>query len=213
MKKIRLIFLNLLALFIVSACTIKQTINFNEDMSGNNEVLIDYIGFMEEMEEMESLMGGSSSMDKDMGLEDLTVVFKDVEGITNLKNIQNTKDGLFGFSFDFKDTKILDEAMTSFLGEEGSSKEKAAKSYVQKKKKLILNFDNQDLGHMKESLVAQSMMIASMDYSLTVNFPFKVTSVDNKNYSLSADRKSMTATISLEDYLNGNKSLSTKVKW
>jgi hypothetical protein len=86
---------------------------------------------------------------------------------------------------------------------------------VQKKKKLILNFDDQDLGGMKESLGDESMMmmLGSMDYEFTVKFPFKVKSVDNKNYSLSADRKSMTTTINLEDYLSGGESLSTKVKW
>lgn len=216
MKTIRIIILNLVALFVVSACTIKQTINYNEDMSGNNEVIIDYGEFMEQMG---SLMGDSSGLDKDMNMKeslgDISDAFKNLEGLTNLKTIEKSKEGIVGFSFDFTDTKNLNAAMSNYLGDEGESKKKAPKTYTQKKKKLILNFDDQDMAGMKESLGDESMMMmmGSMDYEFTINFPFAVKSVDNKTYTLSADRKSISTTISLEDFISGNESLSTKIKW
>lgn len=216
MKTIKLILLNLIALFIVSSCTIKQTIDYNEDMSGNNEVIIDYGDFLEQMG---SLMGDSSSLDKDMdmkdGLGDLEESFKDLEGLSNLKTIQKTKEGIVGFSFDFEDTKSLDAAMSNYLGEESSKKKKAPKAYIQKKKKLILNFNSEDLGELKESLGDESMMMmmASFDYEFTVNFPFALKSVDNSLYTLSADRKSISTSINLGDYLEGKENLSTKIKW
>ena len=216
MKTIKLLFLNVLTLFIVTSCTIKQTINYNEDMSGNNEIIIDYGDFLEQMS---GLMGDSSSLDKDMdlkeGLGDLEDTFQDIEGISNLNTIQKAKEGLVGFSFDFKDTKSLNEAMSGYLSEETGKQKKASKSYVQKKKKLILNFDEQDLGSMEESLGDESMMMmmASFDYEFTVNFPFPIKSVDNKMYTLSSDRKSISTSVNLGDYLDGKESLSTKVKW
>lgn len=218
MKTIKLILLNLTALFIISSCTIKQTINYNDDMSGNNELIIDYGEFMEQMG---SLMGDSSGLDKNMdmkeGLGDLAENFKDIEGLTNLTTIQKTEEGLVGFSFNFRDTKSLNEAMSGYLGkhEASNKKKKTPKSYIQKKKKLILNFDNQDLGGIKESLGDESMMMmmGSFNYEFTINFPFEIKHVDNKIYTISLDRKSMSTTVSLEDYLSGNESLSTKVKW
>lgn len=216
MKTFKLVLLNLIALFIVSSCTIKQTISYNEDMSGNNELTIDYGDFIEQMG---SLMGDSSNLAQDMdmkeGLGDLEESFKDKEGVSNLITIQNTKESIVGFSFDFEDTKSLDEAMAGYLDEEGDTKKKAPKTYVQKKKKLLLNFDNQDIASLKESMGDESMMMmmSSFDYEVTISFPFAIKSVDNTIYSLSADRKTLSATVNLEDYLNGTENLSTKIKW
>jgi hypothetical protein len=138
-----------------------------------------------------------------------------MEGVTNLITLQEQKEGLVGFLFDFKDTESLNEAMSGVLGGEGSNKKNAPKSYLQKKNKLILDFDNQDLGKMKKSIGDESMMmlIGSFDYEFTVNLPFTIKSIDNKIYTVSADRKSISATVNLEDYIIGNESLSTTVKW
>mgnify|MGYP006995595056 FL=1 len=138
-----------------------------------------------------------------------------MEGVTNLITLQEQKEGLVGFLFDFKDTESLNEAMSGVLGGEGSNKKNAPKSYLQKKNKLILDFDNQDLGKMKKSIGDESMMmlIGSFDYEFTVNLPFTIKSIDNKIYTVSADRKSISATVNLEDYISGNESLSTTVKW
>ena len=216
MKTIRLLFLNLIALFIVCSCTIKQTINYHEDMSGSNEIIIDYGDFIEQMG---SLMGDSTDLDKDIDMKEslggLSESFKNMEGVTNLITLQEQKEGLVGFLFDFKDTESLNEAMSGVLGGEGSNKKNAPKSYWQKKNKLILDFDNQDLGKMKKSIGDESMMmlIGSFDYEFTVNLPFTIKSIDNKIYTVSADRKSISATVNLEDYISGNESLSTTVKW
>jgi hypothetical protein len=68
---------------------------------------------------------------------------------------------------------------------------------------------------MKKSIGDESMMmlIGSFDYEFTVNLPFTIKSIDNKIYTVSADRKSISATVNLEDYIIGNESLSTTVKW
>ena len=216
MKTIRLLFLNLIALFIVCSCTIKQTINYHEDMSGSNEIIIDYGDFIEQMG---SLMGDSTDLDKDIDMKEslggLSESFKNMEGVTNLITLQEQKEGLVGFLFDFKDTESLNEAMSGVLGGGGSNKKNAPKSYLQMKNKLILDFDNQDLGKMKKSIGDESMMmlIGSFDYEFTVNLPFTIKSIDNKIYTVSADRKSISATVNLEDYISGNESLSTTVKW
>lgn len=216
MKTIKLFLLSLIALFILNSCTIKHTVSFNEDMSGNNEMIIDY---GELMEQMSGLMNDSSkqtkNMDLDKGLDGLTTSFKDIEGLTNINTIQEAKKGLLGFSFDFKDTKTLSEAMSKYLEDDIVSKKKnASTAYIQKKKTLILNFDEQDLGGMKESLGDESMiMMGSFEYEFTVNFPFAIKSIDNKLYTVSVDRKSMSANVNLEDYLSGKESLSAKVKW
>jgi len=217
MKKINIILMAIVAMIIATSCTIDQTIDYNADMSGTNNIIIDMSGAMEMMggmmgEDSEAMKG----MDMKEGLGELEESFGELEGVSNLKMIDDMKSYRMGFSYDFEDTKALNNAMKDYLDDGETAKKKKGKdAYKQKGKKLLLNFDDMDTEGLGESLGDPSMMgmLGMMDYNITINLPEPVKSIDNKVYMLSEDRKTVSANVSFEDMFGGEESLSTKIKW
>jgi hypothetical protein len=215
--KTKVVLLALIALLIASSCTIEQKIKYNEDMSGNNEIIVNYGGFLEQMG---GLTGGEEDFTEDLALtesmNEITDAFQDIKGISNVKPMTNSNKGIVGFSFDFKDTKALDGAMNNYWSgeEESPKKSKTSTMYELKKKTLSLNFDNKDfeeiLGEESEDI---SAMMNMFDYSISIELPFPVKSISNKNYTLSNDGKTIQTTVNLQDYVEGTQDLSVKVKW
>lgn len=215
MNKLRVIVLASIALFLSFSCTVEHTINYNEDMSGTNTIIVDY-GDM--FEQMGGLMGDSMNMGNDLGVKEslsgLEEDFADISGIENLKMINKEDNKRLGFSFHFNNTKALNQAMASYLSDEEENK-KAPKNYKAKRKALILKFAQGDMGSFTEGLGDPSMaaMLNMFDYQLTINLPKPVKSVNNPLYTLTEDRKSLSATISFEDMSLGKEDLSVKIKW
>ena len=215
MNKLRVIVLASIALFLSFSCTVEHTINYNEDMSGTNTIIVDY-GDM--FEQMGGLMGDSMNMGNDLSVKEslsgLEEDFADISGIENLKMINEEDNKRLGFSFYFNDTKALNQAMASYLSDEEENK-KAPKNYKAKRKALILKFAQGDMGSFTEGLGDPSMaaMLNMFDYQLTINLPKPVKSVNNPLYTLTEDRKSLSATISFEDMSLGKEDLSVKIKW
>ena len=215
--KIKIIFLAIVAVFVASSCTIEQKIKYNKDLSGNNQIVINYGGFMEQMG---GLMEGSEDLTKDLALtesmDELTTAFQEIDGVKNVNPIINGEKGLAGFSFDFKDTRALDAAMNSYLSEEGSTtkQKKASPMYLQKKKTLSVNLDNKDFDKLLgEESADMTAMMNMFDYTISIELPFPVKSISNSNYTLSNDRKTIQTTVNLQEYAEGTKDLSLKVKW
>lgn len=215
MNKLHVIVLATIALFLGFSCTVEHTINYNEDMSGTNTILVDY---SQMFEQMGGLMGDSMNLGNDLsvkeslsGLED---DFADISGIESLKMINEEDNKRLGFSFHFNDTKALNQAMASYLSDEEENK-KAPKNYKAKRKALILKFAQGDMGGFTEGLADPSMaaMLNMFDYQLTINLPKPVKSVNNPLYTLTEDRKSLSATISFEDMSSGKEDLTVKIKW
>ena len=217
MKTFNMITLAIFAMFIATSCTIDQTISYNDDMSGSNKIVIDMSGAMEMMGGM---MGDDSEamkgMDMKEGLGELEESFKDLEGVSNLKLIDDLKSYRMGFSYDFEDTEALNAAMKDYMDDDDAPKKKKSKdTYKQKGKKLFLNFDAEDMSGLGESLGDPSMlnMMGMMDYKITINLPQPVKKIDNSIYMLSEDRKTVSANVSLEEMFSGEEGLSTKIKW
>ena len=215
MNKLRVIVLASIALFLSFSCTVEHTIDYNEDMSGINTIMVDY---SQMFEQMGGLMGDSMNLGNDLsvkeslsGLED---DFADISGIENLKMINEEDNKRLGFSFHFNDTKALNQAMASYLSDEEEN-QKAPKNYKAKRKALILKFAQGDMGSFTEGLGDPSMaaMLNMFDYQLTINLPKPVKSVNNPLYTLTEDRKSLSAIISFEDMSSGKEDLSVKIKW
>lgn len=216
MNKLRLILMTLGTLFLAVSCTVEHTIDYNEDMSGTNTIIVDY---GDVLEQMGSLMGDSMNLGDDLSLKEslggLEEDFADIAGIDNLNMISEENNRRLGFSFDFKDTKALNKAMAGYLADDDSEQKKAPKNYKAKRKALILKFEKNDMGSFTEGLGDPSMasMLDMFDYHLTINLPKPVKKINNPLYTLSEDRKSLSATISFEDMSSGNEDLSAKIKW
>ena len=56
-------------------------------------------------------------------------------------------------------------------------------------------------------------MLGMFDYELTVKLPVSIKSINNPLYTLSEDRKSLRAAVSLEELSSGSEDLSVKIKW
>ena len=216
MNKLRIVLWALVALIMGASCTVEHTIDYNEDMSGTNTIVIDY---GDVMEQMGGLMGDSMNLGDDLSLKEslggLEQDFADISGIENLNMISEENNRRMGFSFSFKDTKALNKAMVGYLADDDMEKKKVPKNYKAKRKALILKFEQDDMGSFTEGLGDPSMasMLDMFDYQLTINLPKPVKSVNNSLYTLSEDRKSLSATISFEDMSTGSEDLSAKIKW
>ena len=218
MSKLHLFLVALLALILSTSCTIEQTIDYRADMSGNNKVIIKYGGVLEQMSD---LVGDSTGFDKEMDMSEfmgsLKGTFTGISGIGNLEVINKVEEKIMGFSLDFKDNKALNLAMAEYLKDEASpgKKKKTPKNYKTKKKALILNFDQGNLGSLSEGLGDPTMaaMLGLFDYSLTITLPRSIKSVSNPLYVVSEDRKSLSVELSFEDLSGGNEDLSVKIKW
>lgn len=218
MKNIKILLWAVVAVFVATSCTVEHTIDYDKNMSGTNTLIIDY---GEVMEQMGGLMGDSAGLDKDLdmteGLGNLEESLGQIDGVENMLLIEDTENKRMGFAFDFQDTKALNTAMSNYLsGDEAapSKKSKIPTTYKQKKKALILDMSNQDMGGLTESIdPSMASMLSMFDYELSINLPVAIKSVNNPIYTISEDRKSLKAIINFEDLSSGNEDLSAKIKW
>ncbi len=113
MKK-RIVNLLICAVLIFSmfGCVIKQEIYFYKDFSGKYKYSYDfteYVAYMQGEEDNDSLM-----MKNDDFAEFLNIVvaeLKQIEGINNVKYLNDTDNGLVYYQFDFEDVDALNKGL------------------------------------------------------------------------------------------------------
>jgi len=222
MKNIQIILLAFIAAFIATSCTIEHTVDFNEDFSGSNSFHMDMSEMMTMMKAMQpdSAAGDVNSMlgdyDMDSEMQELEKEFDKTEGLTNLEFIDRVEEGVLGMSFDFEDVKYITQGMSK-----ADTEDKLKDSndlFVLGKNSLEVNFSSSSFTDAfagdKEDTEEDMMGGFSMgDYALTLNFPFEIKSVDNENYMLSEDRKSVSFVMPLEAFSDKNIDLNTVIKW
>lgn len=212
MKTFRILMLAIIAGFIITACSVQQTVNFDKNMKGNMSFQVDMKDMLRELKNLQpdstktdiELLKETKVSESIMQLKD---EFEKTDGISNFKALENYENGILGFSFDFESIENINKGL-----EEGSKEKKAenVNLFTLGKNKLSIDF-----GDDKAEEDANDPM-AGFDigeYILTLNFPFPIKSVSNDLYTLSKDRKQVQLNIELTEMMKDFSKLKTDITW
>ncbi|MCB0738563.1 MAG: hypothetical protein KDC92_13685 [Bacteroidetes bacterium] len=193
---------SLLILFATSSCTLKQTYDFNSDFSGKHVVEVD-------MSAMTGLMEGENEMHllDSMGSDTLIDQLNAEPGISN--TFMTEENGLLKIGYDFSGLEAINntqsgKAMADALNSGMALTESTKPLFVLKGKKLIYNppaFDNSDFGDEMESFEGMGDML---QYEVVMHFAKPIKKIDNDDWRLSSDNKTISLTSSISELRNGN---------
>lgn len=221
MKTIQILLLAVVAMIIATSCTVEHTVNFNENMSGSNEMSIDMTGMINTLSMLmpDSAQKSTSELLGDMDLEkemaELKKELENNEGLSNFEALNNVDKNTFGFKFDFEDVKYIGEGMDAANKEKKDKSNKSSGLFVLGKNKLTVDFGSSDISEaMKGEEDEAGLMGFDMgNYVFTINFPFEIKNVDNKSYLISEDRKSVSLDIPIEEITKNAKSMNVEIAW
>ncbi|MBN2776275.1 MAG: hypothetical protein JXR36_01450 [Bacteroidales bacterium] len=108
-------------LLFTFGCSIKQEIYFNKDFSGKYKYTYDfseYVSYMGEEEDSDSLM--MKNEDFEEYLNTVVTELKKIEGINNVKYLNDADHGLVYFQYDFDNVNALNKGLvfSSYMDQE-----------------------------------------------------------------------------------------------
>lgn len=213
MKKSIIILSALLVLF--SGCIdIVEEITLNPDQSGNVAFYADLgaIGGLA-MNLGKTYMQGTL-LDQLKDLPETTAgILKGVPGLTNIKTVTNKK-GLYSVSFDFKNSKQLNQAIYKLFD---VKKRWYEPNYVRITKKKIVKKNYAPvlrffLKKYKDQ-VKDVAILKSVNYKAIFHFPKEVKRFSNKKSTLSSDKKSLEFKCTIDELINTNVNIGNKIKY
>lgn len=155
----KIVFLGLL-LSLVTSCVIRQEIYFKKDFSGTYKYTFDFKEYANMMNSEESDSTMLKNEDFVEYLESVKTALNEIQGISNIKTVNDADNGLVYYSFDFSDVKALNETLKfsgNFLNEKQSEN---PPYFIQKKKNLTFirpaapiqntSEDGEDLSYMND---------------------------------------------------------------
>jgi hypothetical protein len=213
-KKIFLVLL-LPILFLFNGCIeIVEEITLNADQSGNVKFYMDLgsLGGMA-MNMGESYMQGPL-LDQIKKLPETAAgILKGVKGLSNINPVTNKK-GLYSVSFDFKNSKQLNQAIYKLFD---VKKKFYEPNYIRlTKKKLVKKNYAPILRLFLKKYVSQikdTSILKLLAYRSTFTFPSAVKRFSNKKAVLSGDKKTLELTCTLEELLSSGTNIGNKVKY
>ncbi len=139
MKKRVVVFISLLfitSLFI--SCIIKQEIYFNKDFSGTYKFTYNFTDYNNYMEENEDSSNVSFQNEDFISLiQQLMVEFKKVDGINDIKFLNDTDNGISYFMYEFQNINALNKGIQLIFENMSSEAPTADAPYFVKKRKNI----------------------------------------------------------------------------
>ncbi len=210
----------LLSVFGCSACfDLQENLYFKKDGSGN-------FSFIVSLGDLKSMMSmfengksddntGKSQRTKKSSNEKLSNNFEStrkklmkIDGITNVKTIEDTVNNKFGLSFNFKNVGVLNSAMNRLFEDDTATEKSPDIVYFQwKDNQLIRNEEidsksiigksgdfTKDSKKRSETLLPFSLdqLFGSVSYSSSYEFEQKISQSANPNAALSSNMKKVT---------------------
>jgi hypothetical protein len=174
MKKL---FLCAFTLAVISACTFRTNVHFNEDWSGSLEYVLDISpmnALMDDTTERVSLLDDPES---GFSVSD----YESIKGVSNVKLAEDLEAGIYTFSLDFADVDVLnrviagEDPFTGALNESGEDGEPMR--FELKKNKLAVHLG--DFEKLNETLeedesFAYSGMESMVNYEINLTFDRKI---------------------------------------
>ncbi len=175
---------------LLFSCVIKQELHFNKDFSGSYKYTYDfteYVNYMGDMEEEEAEGEDSLAITNEDFEEYLSIVvseLKSIDGINDVKYLNDADNGLVYFSYDFDNVEALNSGLvySSYMDQEPLEN---PPYFIQKGKKLTFIRpatpieDEEDEQEVSEDDDYMNDMFA---WEFTIDFDSKV-----KKYDLQKD--------------------------
>ncbi len=183
MKKKTLNFLFItIATFLMFGCVIKQEVYFKKDFSGSYKYTYDfteYVSYMAGEEESDSLM--MKNEDFEEYLQTVKVALKEIDGISDVKIVNDADNGLVYFSYNFTNITALNSALkySSYMDPEPLTD---APYFEQKKKTLTFIRHAQPQEETEEGGEDTSYMNDMFKWSFAIEFE-----ADVKKYDIQKD--------------------------
>ena len=206
------LFLLLCIAFVLQGCIeIKETITLNANGGGNIALLID-LGKIGKAINQQS---GTNFLDqiKKVPLE-ANNLLKSSKGISNLQTKSDDEEGIYAISFDFKNTKSLNNAIYSLFNQK---KLAVMPNFIKVSKHkltrmnfapLIKKYVAKDKGNM-----VSDMFYQYVNFESTYNFPTAVKKVSNSKAKLENDNKTVHLKYTLHDLLTTDFDYGISVKY
>ena len=202
-----------LAFLLTSCFEFKEKVEFNSDGSGSFQFTIDMGQIKQMLQMMESMAGEDEGeegaegeaaeeekedpmADMNKEFEDIIARLENIDGITNIKGIDDDEDFVFGYSFDFSNVGALNKAMFEIWNDDEENPIPAGTEFFKFSKN---GFERAGLMGMKESL-SQEMgedgasipIMQEMNWTTVYTFPKKIKNSSNDLSEISSDGKEVT---------------------
>ncbi|HMR45016.1 MAG TPA: hypothetical protein PKC40_14330 [Saprospiraceae bacterium] len=159
MKKLQLITGFLLTAMVFTSCfDLIEEVHYKKDGSGTYKFTMDMSGLKGLMElAMSADTTGEFKMDTLSAVsKELSAKVRDLDGITNIREITDSENLVFGVEFDFRDVKALNLAMKEgFSDDELNST--TEKSFFQASKKSFQRIDARGFGGMLDQMLSSGL--------------------------------------------------------
>lgn len=228
-------------ILVSSSCfDVQEEYIFRKDGSGSVKMIVD-MSSMIEMMKMFSSMSDSSSEDDPMAslneaFDDTEALelLKGVEGISNIKSLNDKEKGIIGYSYDFKNIDALNDAManntndialTAAMGLGEGDQAEPMEQFLVKGRKFTRNHGvdaavksrlEEEEASGEESELDEEGLAGMMfgDASWTIKYTFEegVKKCKHDHASITSDGKSVLVDVNMKDLLMGESTLSTKIK-
>ena len=221
MRNLQILFLAVIAMIITTSCNIEHTVNFNEDLSGNNSIEVDANEMIntlrsylpESVEKTNEELLGNRSFEND--IDSVKKQFDKVEGVSNL-NVKNHIDkGVIALNFDFDNQKYFVDGIAAMALDASSEEIKKGEFFILGKDSLTLDFTSEAvdaaMGNNEgiEDLNAYNLG----NYNFTLNFPFPIKTFNNELYVLSDNQKSLSLKVPIRQLVTEREAFNVVLTW
>jgi len=196
-----------LGLMLFTSCTIRQEYVFNDDFSGNHVFELDMSGGQEEGPGAGMAQRMIEKFKEDsMEMDSLVQAMNAMDGISNA--LVAAENEAITMSYDFEkmeligtpiDQKNLDKMMGA--GMHAKVNDDAGIKFEWKGKKL--HYTSGNSGESEEMPPMMEGMDEKIRFETIMTFPKKVKKVNNQDYAISEDRKTIKLSLSMKELADG----------
>lgn len=213
MKKIISTICGFLLICVFNSCVdIYETIVFFKGGAGHAQQKMD-------MSAMKEMLNSLSSSEKENTASTGKSVatswerLKKINGISNVKIVQDTAKEIYIVDFDFVNATVLNEALNI------ESKTPSVKTLYKADKSTIERNEYDSFGGItqesedEETAAMMESVLKEMKYHLSITAPGKIKSVSNKKAVISTNTQTVTLETNFEDLVNKTNSLKIDIRY
>jgi hypothetical protein len=180
-------FLIIISGYIFFSCAVEEKIYFNRDFSGTVNYKLDLSAMNSMMTVFDSTEGPKKSILDSIFAKDAFDLLQKIEGISSLNYNENRETGLIECSFNFSNLTALNTAFCQNTFLNGEAPASTFEYFSNKGNMLVFNTPT----FPKTDAEEDNTMGDLFTYKFTFGFEKPVKKFDNKDYSLSEDKKEL----------------------
>jgi hypothetical protein len=170
---------------LLNACSINQSIHFNENFSGTYSFKYDFSKFTESIAKDENIINISDE-DYNSYTKNIEKLLKSLDGINNFVIINDAENGVLFYSFDFDNIETLNKSLEIAYPYKSKKATSSAPKFELKRKTLFFYRNPIDIEEDIESV--EEMFTNNLEISFDTEF-CKVKGVDERVKIDSLNRK------------------------